>query len=353
MMEIDHDIQQVYCEQMKTPDEALGILVPNEESVSQRLTTPIVTTYVDTDKISFERNKAGVWGWRSDKNEIINGHQCKVFSASNVELVTKTRTEHLTETDKARSKNNKTPLQNFLGIAEVEENQGAAAQQKEYTNSSNPCNITPEEYFDLSVNLEGRDIGRPKEVSVKVQKFKANLWLCEQYPLSLPEQILPIVDLMAISSSHFAKLKDFIQMQLPSGFPVKIEIPLFHVLNARITFGNIFAIDSEVAHVHRIQEDDRLTCVLDECIFHCPSGYSQIGNGNARAIFLLHFVLFSPLLSHHHHPTLRVSCSNRRSCSRRRRKETVQHGGRGRSVAVRHTAELDRCWNGKGGGMIS
>jgi hypothetical protein len=244
MMEIDHDIQQVYCEQMKTPDEALGILVPNEESVSQRLTTPIVTTYVDTDKISFERNKAGVWGWRSDKNEIINGHQCKVFSASNVELVTKTRTEHLTETDKARSKNNKTPLQNFLGIAEVEENQGAAAQQKEYTNSSNPCNITPEEYFDLSVNLEGRDIGRPKEVSVKVQKFKANLWLCEQYPLSLPEQILPIVDLMAISSSHFAKLKDFIQMQLPSGFPVKIEIPLFHVLNARITFGNIFAIDS-------------------------------------------------------------------------------------------------------------
>ena len=28
-------------------------------------------------------------------------------------------------------------------------------------------------------------------------------------------------------------------MQLPSGFPVKIEIPLFHVINARITFSNI------------------------------------------------------------------------------------------------------------------
>lgn len=138
-------------------------------------------------------------------------------------MVTKTRTEHLTETDKARSKNNKTPLQNFLGIAEVEENQAANAHQKEYTNSStNPCNITPEEYFDSNVDLLGRDIGRPKEICIKVQKFKANLWLSEQYPLSLQEQILPIVDLMAISSSHFAKLKDFIQMQLPSGFPVKI-----------------------------------------------------------------------------------------------------------------------------------
>lgn len=55
MMEIDHDRQQVYSEQMRTTEEALGVLIPNEESVSHRLTTPIVTTYIDTEKISFER----------------------------------------------------------------------------------------------------------------------------------------------------------------------------------------------------------------------------------------------------------------------------------------------------------
>ncbi|XP_049817825.1 ankyrin repeat domain-containing protein 13D isoform X2 [Aethina tumida] len=287
MMEIDHDLQQVYCEQMRAPDEALGILIPHEETVSQRLTTPIVTSFVDTEKISFERNKAGMWGWRSDKTESINGYECKVFAASNVEFVTKTRTEHLTETDKARSKSNRTPLQNFLGIAEITENESTVTTPtKEFTNSSNPCNITPEEYFDRTVDLRGRDIGRPKEVNVKVQKFKANLWLCERYPLSLPEQILPIVDLMAISSSHFAKLKDFIQMQLPSGFPVKIEIPLFHVLNARITFGNIFAIDSEVPNVTRIQDEDRLICVLDESIFQCPPNYTQIAGADSRRPFI-------------------------------------------------------------------
>lgn len=65
------------------------------------------------------RNKAGIWGWRSDKNELVNGRDCKVFSATNVEVVTKTRTEHLTERDKARMKSARSPLQNLLGIAEV------------------------------------------------------------------------------------------------------------------------------------------------------------------------------------------------------------------------------------------
>ena len=56
------------------------------------------------------------------------------------------------------------------------------------------------------------------------------------YPCS---KVMPIVDLLAISNTHFQKLKHFIHMQLPSGFPVKIEIPLFHVINAQITFSNI------------------------------------------------------------------------------------------------------------------
>ena len=56
--------------------------------------------------------------------------------------------------------------------------------------SHNPCSITPEDYFDPAVDLEGKDIGRPKEQTTKTQKFKANLWLSENYPLSLPEQVI-------------------------------------------------------------------------------------------------------------------------------------------------------------------
>lgn len=80
-----------------------------------------------------------------------------------------------------------------------------------------------------------------------------------------------------MASPHVSKLKDFITMQLPSGFPVKVEIPLFHVLNACITFGNVFAMTTPVENVSTINEDDRITCIVDDRCFEIPSHYANRG----------------------------------------------------------------------------
>lgn len=276
MMEVDHDVKQVLVDKLGLGVEAgaWGALPRAAAAVQHRLNNPIVTTYVDTDKISFERNKAGVWGWRSDKSEQVNGYHCKVFGASNVELVTKTRCEHLAEEDKVRARAPRTPLHGLLGMAADEPEQDQERAERPVVTA--PTRPTPEMYFGSEPLEPGHDVGRPRDLSTKVQKFRATLWLCEQYPLSLQEQIMPVVDLMAISSTHFAKLKDFIQMQLPSGFPVKIEIPLFHVLNARITFGNIFALDEAVSGVTHSDEADRPVCVVDDACFAVPPGYARL-----------------------------------------------------------------------------
>lgn len=69
----------------------------------------------------FDRNKTGLWGWRSDKIETVNGRECKVFSASNVELVTKTRTEHLSPEDKSKIAGSRFLLNSLLAVGQVEE----------------------------------------------------------------------------------------------------------------------------------------------------------------------------------------------------------------------------------------
>ncbi|ELU00132.1 hypothetical protein CAPTEDRAFT_220273 [Capitella teleta] len=283
VMEIDHDACQVHVDTMQVQPDPLDIalLAPTEDQVAARITSPIVTTYIDVEKISFERSKSGIWGWRSDKAESVNQYECKVFSASNVELVTKTRTEHLTDKDKQKMKksSSRSPLESFLGMASEQEQKTIQGASNVQTTSYNPCHISPEEYFNAKVSLEGRDIGRPIEQTQKTQKFKAQLWLSENYPLSLPEQVAPIIDLMAASNAHFRKLKDFITLQLPAGFPVKIEIPLFHVLNARITFGNIFASDATAPGVTHIPECDGtpMCCSIEESCFDAPTTYSVLG----------------------------------------------------------------------------
>ena len=46
-------------------------------------------------EIFYLRNRSGIWGWRTDKNDTINGYDCRVYTANNLQLVTKTRVEHL------------------------------------------------------------------------------------------------------------------------------------------------------------------------------------------------------------------------------------------------------------------
>ncbi|KAL8179997.1 UNVERIFIED_CONTAM: Ankyrin repeat domain-containing protein 13A [Gekko kuhli] len=243
------------------------------------------------DLRSFLRNTSGFWVWRTEKSEVVNAYDAKVYTANNVNVVTKIRTEHLTEEEKRRYKADRNPFESFLGTIEHE----YGAQQDlttEYATTNNPTAITPEEYFDPDFDLKDRDIGRPKEVTIRTQKFKATLWMSEAFPLSLVEHVTPIIDLMARTSAHFARLRDFITLEFPPGFPVKIEIPLFHVLNARITFGNVnscstteeaspaetpegaqqqpasaFAVDQSVFEIpksYRIQDDGRNVRVQDE-----------------------------------------------------------------------------------------
>ena len=45
-----------------------------------------------------------MWGWGGDRTETVGLYECKVYSATGVEVVTKTRVEHLTDDDKKEAR---------------------------------------------------------------------------------------------------------------------------------------------------------------------------------------------------------------------------------------------------------
>lgn len=47
--------------------------------------------------------------------------------------------------------------------------------------------------------------------------------------------------------------------------------------------------DRDIPLVTRIEEEDRLSCVVDDTIFQTPPGYTQLGTGNVRCCC---FILF-------------------------------------------------------------
>ncbi|XP_057630268.1 ankyrin repeat domain-containing protein 13B isoform X2 [Chionomys nivalis] len=283
VMEIDHDRRVVYMETLALAGQDRELLLaaaqPTEEQVLSRLTAPVVTTQLDTKNISFERNKTGILGWRSEKTEMVNGYEAKVYGASNVELITRTRTEHLSEQHKGKAKGCKTPLQSFLGIAEQHGGPQNGTLITQTLSQANPTAITAEEYFNPNFELGNRDMGRPMELTTKTQKFKAKLWLCEEHPLSLCEQVAPIIDLMAVSNALFAKLRDFITLRLPPGFPVKI-VPSVRGSPSSET-------PSPGSDSSSVSSSSSTTscrsCEISPALFEAPRGYSVLGGQREAA----------------------------------------------------------------------
>ncbi|KJH49153.1 ankyrin repeat protein [Dictyocaulus viviparus] len=258
---IDHDsrtaVVQTFC-----ADEPLEEYAPSETAIEMRMTSPISTTFVDVDKIGFERSyRNGLLSWISnvEKLEIIDDYQCK-NETSNF-------------------------LTNFLNTVKT-----ATCEESTKENLLD-MGLTVDEYLDENFTLNG-DIGRPKQVTKKSNNFKATIWLAEDHPLSfqiwfcIHEQIIPIVDLMASNSAHFARLHKFIQMQLPAGFPIRIEIPILHVINAKVTLGRINEPGPMVTPLRTMSGFKVTAVAIDDDAFCVPQSYNVINDSNMRLWWL-------------------------------------------------------------------
>ncbi|NXP25201.1 AN13A protein, partial [Scytalopus superciliaris] len=79
---INHDDKFVMTEKFEISQHMkrliLGSMTPNRKGVERRLTSPIISTCLDTKNIAFERTTSGFWVWKTEKAEGVSGYEAKV-----------------------------------------------------------------------------------------------------------------------------------------------------------------------------------------------------------------------------------------------------------------------------------
>merc|ERR1712122_17397 len=78
-------------------------------------------------------------------------------------------------------------------------------------------------------------LGRAPKCKESSRAFKATVAMSEDFPLTV-QMLLNVLEVIAPQFKHFQKLRDFIEMKLPPGFPVKVDIPVLPTVSARVTF---------------------------------------------------------------------------------------------------------------------
>uniref|UniRef100_A0A3Q1B1W6 Ankyrin repeat domain-containing protein n=1 Tax=Amphiprion ocellaris TaxID=80972 RepID=A0A3Q1B1W6_AMPOC len=166
-----------------------------EEEVDILMSSDVYSATLSTKSITFSRSQIG-WLFREDKTERVGNFLADFYAVNGLVLESRKRREHLSEEDILRNK----------AIMESLSKGGSISEQ----------NFEP-------VRRQSLTAPAPNTIS----------W--EEYITAEHGKLLNVLEVIA-PFKHFNKLREFVQMKLPPGFPVKLDIPVFPTITATVTF---------------------------------------------------------------------------------------------------------------------
>ncbi|XP_076667784.1 ankyrin repeat domain-containing protein 13C isoform X3 [Andrena cerasifolii] len=200
-----------------------------EDEVDILMSSDIMAAQMSTKGITFARAQTG-WIFREDKREMVGPFHADFYQINGMVLESRKRREHLSEEDLQKNKAIMESLTkgNSQGFANGEPHARRAS-----LTPPPESNITWDEYISAPPGqcpLLGRNLVY-KESS---KSFKATVAMSPDFPLTV-DMLLNVLEVIA-PFKHFSKLRQFVLMKLPPGFPVKIDIPILPTVTAKITF---------------------------------------------------------------------------------------------------------------------
>uniref|UniRef100_A0A3P9NV12 Ankyrin repeat domain-containing protein 13C-like n=1 Tax=Poecilia reticulata TaxID=8081 RepID=A0A3P9NV12_POERE len=198
-----------------------------EEEVDILMSSDVYSATLSTKSITFSRSQIG-WLFREDKTERVGNFLADFYAVNGLVLESRKRREHLSEEDIMRNK----AIMESLSKGASAGRKFRPARRQSLTAPA-PNTISWEEYITAE---HGKYVSTVSSLVCKESKknFKATVAMSQDFPLGI-ESLLNVLEVIA-PFKHFNKLREFVQMKLPPGFPVKLDIPVFPTITATVTF---------------------------------------------------------------------------------------------------------------------
>lgn len=220
-----------------------------QEEVDILMRTDIIAAQMSTKSITFSRAQSG-WFFREDKCDTIGDYDAEFYHVNGLKLESKKRREHLSTEDVQK---NKAMIESL--------SKGSFDKKKEFEQRNSltppaPTNVTWKEYISASAG-QPPCIARPQICKESAKTLKATVAISSDFPMTV-DVMLNVLEVIA-PFKQFQKLRDFMENKLPPGFPVKLEIPVFPTVTAKVTF-NVFEWQNDISDTkflvpHNYKED--------------------------------------------------------------------------------------------------
>jgi len=230
-----------------------------EEEVDLLMSSDIVTAQISTKPITFSRERQG-WIWREDRAEQLGNYRADFYSVLGMTLESRKRREHLSEEDLQKNRAiidsfSKGHTGNLAGDSDNTEVE--PTRRKSLVPPPTPS-ITWAEYLSYPAG-QPPPLGRRMVSKASSKQFKATVAMSEDFPMKV-DMLLAVLEVIAPQFKHFNKLRDFVKLKLPPGFPIQVNIPVLPTVSAKVTFTDFSWMENGV--------------ILPDSKFQIPSTYS-------------------------------------------------------------------------------
>ena len=275
-----------------------------DKEIDLLLSKEMIFLKLNTKNAIFSPTQVG-WFTKRDKIEQLNGYNCQFYDVNNLFIVTKLRVEHLSDEELKKREEKQTKLKEQLSVSgggelkktpsDSQVNKADVAddvrglenlkdldmdEEIEYRPSlppPPPNKVTWDDYISAKEG-EWPCLGRKLKCKESKKEFKAQIAMSQEFPLTITD-LDKLLDAL-VPLAKFRKLKEFISLKLPPGFPVKIGFNQNYMIfcfNLKILF---LLVDLDIPIVPAISakvcfQNFRKNCEHSQSLFTVPADYKE------------------------------------------------------------------------------